>query len=251
MITIIIPIYNAQEYLSCALSSIKKQKLKERIKVIIIDDASTQSYDNILNKYQDLDIKYVKLKINKGPGNARNIGLKYVDTKYILFLDSDDELINISPLIDTIDNRKIMIGLESIDGINGIHFGNLHGKLYLKSIIGKYKIKFPNIYYGEDTVFNIKYMLSINNEDIKIINSLTYKYNKIDNSLSSKDVSIDTFKEILKYSKKYIKKTNNLEYKIIMKEHLIKTIMNYYKKGKLLVDKETLNNKLIKGIEKL
>lgn len=249
MLTIIIPIYNASDYLSGALSSIRRQNLN--IEIILIDDASTEDYTNILNEYRDLNIKYIKLKKNKGPGNARNIGLKYANTEYILFLDSDDELIDIEPLINNINNHKLVIGFEDIDGINGIHFGNLHGKLYLKSIIDKYKIKFPSIYYGEDTVFNIKYILSINNEDIKIINDLTYKYNKIDNSLSSKEVTIDTFKVILKYSKKYIKKTNNLEYKKIMKEHIIKTITNYYKKGKLLVDKDTLNNKLIKGIDRL
>lgn len=249
MLTIIIPIYNASDYLSGALSSIRRQNLN--IKVILIDDASTEYYTKILNEFNDLNIKYIKLKKNRGPGYVRNIGLKYTDTEYILFLDSDDELIDINPLINNIENHKLVIGLEDIDRINGIHFGNLHGKLYLKSIIDKYKIKFPSIYYGEDTVFNIKYMLSIKNEDIKISNNLVYKYNKVDNSLSSNEVSIDTFKVILKYSKKYVKKSNNLEYKNIMKEHLKKTITNYYKKGRLLVDKDTLDNKLIKEIDKL
>lgn len=94
-LSIIIPVYNAKKTIQNAINSINKQKLKIKdLKVeiiIIIDDG--KKYENYIPKLKNwISIKIIKTNgIKTGPGNARNIGLKKANGKYIGFLDADDE----------------------------------------------------------------------------------------------------------------------------------------------------------------
>ena len=92
-ISIIIPVYNTENYLSECLDSVINQTLNE-IEVICINDASTDSSLDILDDYSKYSdkIKIINCSENKGQGNARNIGITQAKGKYILFLDSDDWL---------------------------------------------------------------------------------------------------------------------------------------------------------------
>lgn len=91
ILTVIVPVYNSSATICRCLDSIINQSLK-KIKIIIIDNASTDNSLEIINEYT---LHYPQISLyhneqNMGPGNARNIGLKNADTKYITFLDSDD-----------------------------------------------------------------------------------------------------------------------------------------------------------------
>lgn len=90
-LSIIIPVYNVQDYLPECLGSIQKQT-ETSYEVILINDASTDNSKKVIEKYADEDsrIKLIDLKENIGQGFCRNIGIEQAIGKYILFLDSDD-----------------------------------------------------------------------------------------------------------------------------------------------------------------
>lgn len=91
-VTIIIPVYNVEEYLSACLDSIINQTFKD-IEIICINDGSTDNSRKILRKYKRLDsrIKVVNQE-NQGLSCARNTGIMNATGKYLQFVDSDDEL---------------------------------------------------------------------------------------------------------------------------------------------------------------
>ncbi len=89
-ISIIVPIYNAEKYLNKCLDSLISQTKKE-LELILINDGSTDSSEQIIKGYDDKRIKYYKNK-NQGIGKTRNFGINKATGKYIMFLDSDDFL---------------------------------------------------------------------------------------------------------------------------------------------------------------
>src|SRR5260221_13561184 len=86
MITIIIPVYNQQEFLPDAIESALNQTVKA--KVIVVNDGSTDNSLDIARKYK---VKVID-QINKGLSAARNTGLMNTTSKYVIFLDADDIL---------------------------------------------------------------------------------------------------------------------------------------------------------------
>ena len=94
-LTIIIPVYNSQEYLVDCLNSVCKQ-VKKNVEVIIVDDFSIDNSIKISKKFSRRFkfIKLVKHKRNKGVAQCRNLGINLAKGEYIQFLDSDDKLIN-------------------------------------------------------------------------------------------------------------------------------------------------------------
>ena len=90
-ISIIVPIYNSEKYLKEAIESLIHQTLKE-IEIILVNDGSTDNSQKICENYAKLDerIKLINKK-NGGLSDARNVGLKNANGKYIMFLDSDDK----------------------------------------------------------------------------------------------------------------------------------------------------------------
>lgn len=89
-ITVIIPVYNVENYLHQCLDSVINQTLRE-IEIILIDDQSTDGSLAILEQYGKEDRRITVLnQTNAGAGAARNKGLKIAKGKYLSFLDSDD-----------------------------------------------------------------------------------------------------------------------------------------------------------------
>lgn len=94
LISVIIPVYNAEKYLNRCIDSIINQTLGfENIELILADDNSSDNSKNIINEYCE---KYPNIKsffssTNHGfPGYGRNIGLKNSTGRYIMFIDNDD-----------------------------------------------------------------------------------------------------------------------------------------------------------------
>ena len=94
LITIIIPVYNVEEYLDCCLNSIEKQTFKD-YDVIIVDDGSTDKSSEICDRFafKKENVKVIH-KMNGGLSSARNAGIKAAKGQYLMFIDSDDFLIN-------------------------------------------------------------------------------------------------------------------------------------------------------------
>lgn len=93
LVTIIVPAYNVEKYIRDCLNSLLHQTRMNH-KIVIVNDGSTDRTEEIClefkKKYEDL-ITYVYQE-NKGLGGARNTGMRYVDTPFLCFLDSDDWL---------------------------------------------------------------------------------------------------------------------------------------------------------------
>lgn len=87
-ISIIVPIYNAENYLDKCIESLLNQTKKE-IEIILINDGSTDNSEKIIKSYKDKRIKYFKNE-NQGIGKTRNFGIEKAKGKYLMFVDSDD-----------------------------------------------------------------------------------------------------------------------------------------------------------------
>ncbi|MFD0869524.1 bifunctional glycosyltransferase/CDP-glycerol:glycerophosphate glycerophosphotransferase [Paenibacillus residui] len=92
-ISVIIPVYNVEQYISKCLDSVVNQTLGiDNIEVIIVNDCTPDGSMEIVENYAKVypSIKIVNQVVNQGPGAARNIGLNHVTTEYVSFLDADD-----------------------------------------------------------------------------------------------------------------------------------------------------------------
>ena len=227
-ISVIIPIYNMEEKLSKCIDSILNQDYLHEI--ILINDGSQDSSEIICKKYQKRYPQIIKYKAinNHGASYARNIGLNMATGKYINFVDSDDTL-PIGAYKDILDKNNdydydiIFWGLTKIfsDGgattytppctkckkeadlnsaifklkLNEQHFaffGFSTNKLYKRSILEKYNIRFqPNIDIAEDELFCSDYCSHI--QSLSIIPNSYYNYNIYSSSLTRKKKDISTY----------------------------------------------------------
>lgn len=92
-VSVIIPVYNSQEYISRCLDSILSQSLKD-IEIICVDDMSMDKSVEIMERYAVLDdrIHIIKNVCNGGAGYSRNAGIERAQGEYVQFVDSDDYL---------------------------------------------------------------------------------------------------------------------------------------------------------------
>ena len=89
-VSIIVPVYNAEKYLDRCVESIIKQT-EEDIEILLIDDDSTDSSGRMCEEWANKDSRIRVFHIeNIGVSNARNQGIKYSNSPYIMFVDSDD-----------------------------------------------------------------------------------------------------------------------------------------------------------------
>ena len=89
-ISIIVPVYNVYNYLDKCLNSIRNQTLED-IEIIVVNDGTKDTSQEIMDKYAALDKRFKCLKKeNGGLSDARNYGMKYAKGEYIAFVDGDD-----------------------------------------------------------------------------------------------------------------------------------------------------------------
>jgi len=196
-LSIVIPVYNSQKYLRLCLNSICTQ-IKTNIEVILVDDASKDNSKKICNLFVK-KFNFVKLlsnKKNQGVSLSRNLGINFSKGKYLLFLDSDDELsknsvnyilqqIKKKPFCDFFFLRSQEIYQKKIDLNQVLKFKLKKNKsifymikdynkfratcwnfLIKKEFVQKNRIKFDNILVFEDQVFVTKILYSANYFDV-------------------------------------------------------------------------------------
>ncbi len=108
MISVIIPVYNAEKTIARCIDSVLEQTYQD-FEILLIDDGSTDSSGEICKTYADNDsrVKYIK-KENGGVSTARNRGIDEAQRKYITFIDSDDwfELVTLERLVATAEENN-------------------------------------------------------------------------------------------------------------------------------------------------
>ena len=132
LISIIIPMFNSEKFISKLLDTVINQTYSN-IEIIIINDGSTDNSLNIVKKYAESDdrIKIISTE-NRGVSSARNLGLKNVRGEYFTFLDSDDyieldsyeKMINLMKSTNT-DSMRINYVKED-ENFNFIKFGDMY-----------------------------------------------------------------------------------------------------------------------------
>lgn len=107
IISVIIPVYKVEKYLSRCISSVLNQTYKD-LEIILVDDGSPDSSPKLCDEYAEKDsrIKVIH-KENGGLSSARNAGLDICSGDYIFFIDSDDWLTDENVLSDFIDKAEI------------------------------------------------------------------------------------------------------------------------------------------------
>jgi len=90
LISVVIPTYNRQKYLSKAIQTVLNQTYSN-FEIIIVDDASTQDNSKLIESFKNERIKYLKNSKKMGAPYSRNIGIKNAKGRFIAFLDDDDE----------------------------------------------------------------------------------------------------------------------------------------------------------------
>jgi len=133
-VTIIIPVYNAEEYLQKCLESIINQTYNN-LEIIIVNDGSTDTSAELIQGYSEKDKRIIYLtKENGGIGTAYKLALKHATGDYVLFVDSDDwlELNAVEELIKyAVQQNADMVHF----GLIGIFENGINNKIpILKSI---------------------------------------------------------------------------------------------------------------------
>ena len=107
-VSIIVPIYNIQDYLSWAVESLIRQTERD-IEIILVDDGSKDNSGILCDQYSNKDSRIKTIhKKNGGLSSARNTGVKEATSEYVIFLDGDDYLCDdaIETLVMTANNYQ-------------------------------------------------------------------------------------------------------------------------------------------------
>lgn len=142
-ISVIIPVYNVENYLRECLDSIINQTFKD-IEIICVDDCSTDNSLDILNEYAQKDnrIKVFEQKENSGQGAARNFGISIAQGEYITFVDPDDYIE--STMYEKMYNQAKTLNSEIVM-CDVQKFFETSGNIKLYNAFKKYK----NVYENE------------------------------------------------------------------------------------------------------
>ena len=195
MISVVVPVYNAADYISVCIESILYQNVDTSFEIICVNDGSK---DNSLEIISDYASKHKIIKVinqpNLGVTAARKAGVLVAEGEWIYFVDSDDSLPNDSLKImceSISDDYDIIIGeIHSnstpivmknheyrISTIKGTSPGSPVAKLFRKFLFSKNTLDIPRqIVYGEDMIMNIR--LAFQTEKAVFFNGKkVYQYN--------------------------------------------------------------------------
>ncbi len=222
-ISVIIPIYNVEQYLAKCLDSVINQTYKN-LEIICVNDCSPDNSAKILEEYSKKDdrIKIINRKENGGLSAARNSGMEIMTGEYVYFLDSDDWIDNnyIEELVSKMEEKNVdcVINLN----VNNVYedennapkmsekiYKNTQGEyisakdffnnrkylrwsvwshLYKRTTIQEHNIIFPDGYINEDIYFEHFYKKYI--DKIFVYFGSAYNYTIRNTSLTGKNNSL-------------------------------------------------------------
>ena len=257
LISIIIPVYNCEKYLSACLESVLSQSYKN-FELILINDGSTDSSLDICKSFKKKDkrINVYCIK-NSGAGGARNKGLELAKGQYITFIDCDD-IVSPDYLSSLLEEMREGIDLSCVKYVNfenevlfskkqsisrqisgnkaveDLLLGKLLAgpvcKLYKRELIGN--LRFEKFSVAEDLYFNYNYLkkcgtISLSNEEL-------YGYRRNNSSLtksSFKPSRMDGL-EALKMIMESEKCSRASVIRLFMEAYFILEILDKYKQAK-------------------
>jgi len=227
LVSIIVPVFNVEKKLISCVDSLLNQTFED-IQIILINDGSTDKSGSICDEYSNIDKRVQTIHIrNSGVSVARNTGLEYANSLYVMFVDSDDKIesVLVERLLDKAlheDADFVMCGYKKVfivnDEIKNVQYfscksysGDIVGflkkiedyvgkpllqgpcwKLFKRRIISAHNIIFPEkMSYGEDAIFVYTFLQYVKN--ISTIDEELYTYNVYDSASLNRAVREDKY----------------------------------------------------------
>lgn len=217
-ISIIIPVYNAEDYLDRCLQSILSQDFNS-YEVILVDDGSSDASSLICDRYSATDPRFRTIhKPNGGVSSARNAGIDLAKGEYLMFVDSDDALLPgaVKALTEGLDGEDMVLGgyvtyidsvpkkemnpreSETFEGARMDEFFNRNirkncemldapwAKLFRRKAVGALRFN-ESLSYAEDKLFVFAFMASCSS--VRTCREFVYAYHLRSGSLGSDVVS--------------------------------------------------------------
>ena len=221
MVSIIVPIYNAENYLRRCVDSILNQEYTD-FELLLVNDGSTDASGDICEEYGDQDPRVIVIqKENTGVSDSRNRALDRARGKYLQFLDSDDWItpdatrlfvraaeeygcdMVISDFYRVVGERLSTKGDIEEEGVltreefaahmmenpADFYYGVLWNKLYRRDIVEEHKLRMDtDISWCEDFMFNLEYIRYA--KVFYALHAPIYYYVKRKGSLASQGINI-------------------------------------------------------------
>ena len=221
MVSIIVPIYNAEQYLRRCVDSILNQEYTD-YELLLVNDGSTDASGDICEEYRDRDPRVIVIqKENTGVSDSRNRALDRARGKYLQFLDSDDWItpdatrlfvraaeeygcdLVISDFYRVVGERLSPKGDIEEEGVltreefaahmmenpADFYYGVLWNKLYRRDIVEEHKLRMDtDISWCEDFMFNLEYIRYA--KVFYALHAPIYYYVKRKGSLASQGINI-------------------------------------------------------------
>lgn len=204
LLSVIVPVYNAAQYLKKCLDSVSNQSYRN-LEIICIDDGSTDNSGAILDEYAAKDSRFIVIhKANEGQAVARNLAIKQSRGEFFIALDADDYIHpdcyaqalscmtedvdwvyfdtnafsdeqnakgSLAPSMNPKYRGKYAVDANVLKDIDVV----VWNKIFRRSLVDKYEIKFPeNIHKHEDVAFCCQYGAVCRN--IYFLNKKLYYY---------------------------------------------------------------------------
>lgn len=201
LVSIIIPVYNAEDTLRKCLDSIRYQTYKD-IEILCIDDASCDSSLSILQEYAQNDsrVRVFHHEINKNAGGAYNTGIRNAQGEYICFVDNDDWLREdaiellveaseggvfdiVAPQWCEVDaeghetnHQNYVIGIDREASIKHLilNGGRMMGVIFRRSMVIDNNVFYPENLFWEDNAIGVCFFLP--SKTMKVISDVLYFY---------------------------------------------------------------------------
>ncbi len=238
LVSIVIPFYNAADYLQVCLESIALQTYPH-IETILIDDGSTDASSKMALQFcRSQGYSLLKRTENKGPGNARNVGMALAKGDYVIFVDSDDHMepVMVEKMVLALERtsadivlckfqlydehqieiydkvwgfeKDIISGLAAIEGMySGKIPVTVWGKIFRRR--GIIKTVFPTGMIYEDRLFMLK--VFFNAKSVHFINEVLLHIQKRETSLTRSPITakkIEDLTEIYRQEQAFVERMN-------------------------------------------
>lgn len=223
LISIIVPVYNAENTIDRCLGSVRRQTYRD-IEVIIVDDGSTDKSCRLIRKYTEEDSRFRLIeKENTGVSDTRNVGIEHAHGEYLQFADSDDWLsenasqflldamllynadMAISDYVRVYERSAVVMGNLPESGCitcpqyathmmkapADYYYGAMWNKLYRSEIVMNAGIRCSTeVCWGEDFLFNIEYLSRTRR--IAVIHQPIYFYVKRKGSIIDMETNLSS-----------------------------------------------------------
>lgn len=237
-LSVVVPVYNTGRILKYSIAEILGQSYSD-FELILVDDGSTDGSGSICDAFADRDHRISVIhKSNGGAGSARNAGIEKASGTFIIFPDADDfckpdmfrmmmrtaHKGDVDLVICSYENVKVDgegnrsdiqtqklfdVAADSPEAARELWFklrrinisllNTPWNKIYKKSIIDQYRIRFPDIRRAQDAVFNLYYYDHISS--VTVIGDSLYQYNANDAVRTGKKFPKDAYKCFIEYNR--------------------------------------------------